>query len=258
MEGSSNNNSDYKNKSTSPNFDNSTSRPGPSSASIPWQERGSDRKPPKKRSHTEANNWGRDKHLKSKSPDNAQNRELRQDEGKDIPNGDPIAVAQQQRISPAISHPQQIPATISHQQHISPVMTQQQQITSTIPHPQITLPPNQMMQQQPLPYQPYAYNGSENFVDPNQANYAMPHYGMMMNPVMEQWPMSNGIIQQNSVSMNPSAASINVSNGMDMAVSSTGASIGAYPYVNMQNDPNMYGVPPSCGNFLSLSIDEWC
>ncbi|KAF8786996.1 Ecto-NOX disulfide-thiol exchanger 1 like protein [Argiope bruennichi] len=216
--------------SSNPRPSLSSSNPRPPSSSSHWQEK--DRKPPKKRSHSENDDWGRENKItKRETPDKVKkegNSELEETE-KPIENPSDVPLMNLQDIALASQRLAVASMSQQPQQQMAVAMPQQSQ--------------QQIMHQQAIPYQSFGYNTSENYhVDPNQGAYALNPFPSMM-PINSQWPVSNAMAA--TASSVVSTSGMGISSGMEMASPANGT-MTAYPYMNMGNsDASLYGMVPT-------------
>ncbi|GBN69349.1 Ecto-NOX disulfide-thiol exchanger 1 [Araneus ventricosus] len=236
------------NSNPRPGPSNSNSRPGqcnsnprPSSSSNHWLERDRDRKIPKKRSHSDNDEWSRDNKLKKReTPDkvkkqgNSENKRPNENSN-DIPfmNLQDMALASQRMAVATMSQ--------QSQQQMAVAMPQQS-------HPHI-------MSQRAIPYPSYGYNASENYhMDPNQGAYTVNPFSSMM-PINSQWPSSNAMPA--TASNVASTSGMGIANGMEM-VAPANVSMNAYPCMSMGNsDGSLYGmvpIMPSISNFTQFPV----
>ncbi|CAL1269022.1 unnamed protein product [Larinioides sclopetarius] len=257
--GSSNSNprSGPSNSSSRPGPSNSIPRPGPSntnprpgpsntnprssSSSNHWQERDRDRKTPKKRSHSDNDEWGRDNKLnKKETPDKMKKEGNSENEGNENSNEVPLMSLHD--------------IALASQRMAVATMSQQSQQQMSVALPQQSQP--QIMHQQPIPYSSYGYNASENYhMDPNQGAYSVNPFSSMM-PINSQWPANNTVPA--TAGNVASTSGMGISNGMEMVAPANG-NINAYPYMNMgNNDGSLYGMLPiiqSIPNFPPFSVN---
>lgn len=221
-----NDNSEQKSELQS-STESTPSRPGQSSSNTHLQDKSRDRKH-KKRSRSPENDWN----VKNKDSSEKLKKQKNDKIEEDKQNGNQ---------SYDVSGPSQQMATALPQQMA------------------VTVPPNQPIMHQPpmytSPYPPFGFGAPDNYMDPNQGNYAMmPSYNMM--PMPTQWPVNNGLaIPASNVEMSPNVCATPVSNGVEM-MSSTSSAMIPFPYMGMANDSNNFGMvpPPPMENYFSPQV----